>query len=295
MKFVESYSIEEYEILTDTGWQDVTHIYKTIPFKVWKVTLENGMYLECADDHLVFINGKEIFVRELTIGDALDTILGSSNVVEILQFEHEENMYDVTVPNGERFYSNGILSHNTQTTGAYVLWYSQFHADKFIGIASNKSSSAKDYLNRIKIMYEELPWWLKSGVKEYNKNSIEFENGTRVETAGTTEDTFRGRSCVPGYTQVIISNDKCIHNISINDAIDLMNEEPDLNWQIYTQDGYKNFDGFISQGFVNQLFRFHLIDGRTIDCTFAHRFLMKNGKYEYAYNIKPNDGFVINS
>jgi phage FluMu gp28-like protein len=43
-------------------------------------------------------------------------------------------------------------------------------------------------------MYEELPFYLKPGVVEYNKQSIEFENGSKIETAGTTEDTFRGRS-----------------------------------------------------------------------------------------------------
>lgn len=80
------------------------------------------------------------------------------------------------------------------TVGAFALWYAIFKPDKFIGIASNKASSSKDILRRVKIMYEELPFWLKPGVIEYNKQSIEFENGSKIETSATTEDTFRGRS-----------------------------------------------------------------------------------------------------
>ncbi|MFW6130730.1 MAG: terminase large subunit domain-containing protein, partial [Atribacterota bacterium] len=106
----------------------------------------------------------------------------------------------------------GLLSRQsgkTITTAAYVLWYACFHSDKFIGIGSNKASSAKDFLSRIRIMYEELPVWLKPGVVEYNKYSIVFENGTRIETAATTTDAFRGRSvnCVIGESKVCFIDD----------------------------------------------------------------------------------------
>ena len=76
----------------------------------------------------------------------------------------------------------------------YALWYAMFHADKTIGIVSNKQASAVDILNRFKIMYEELPFWLKPGVTEYQKLGIEFDNGTRILVSATSADAFRGRT-----------------------------------------------------------------------------------------------------
>ncbi len=82
----------------------------------------------------------------------------------------------------------------TTTVSVYALWYAMFHPDKTIGIVSNKQSSAVDILNRFKIMYEELPVWLKPGVREYQKLGIEFDNGTRILVSATSQDAFRGRT-----------------------------------------------------------------------------------------------------
>lgn len=78
--------------------------------------------------------------------------------------------------------------------GLYALWYASFNADKFIGIASNKEKSAIKILDRIKVMYKELPSWLKPGVLSFNKKSIEFENGSVISVSATTPDAMRGES-----------------------------------------------------------------------------------------------------
>lgn len=103
--------------------------------------------------------------------------------------------------------------------GAYALHYAIFNRDKFIGIVSNKEKSAKDILRRIKIMYQELPYWMKPGVIEWNKQSVEFDNGTRIEVSATSESAFRGRSinfllCVTGENEVTIK-DKITGEIKI--------------------------------------------------------------------------------
>jgi len=62
---------------------------------------------------------------------------------------------------------------------AYLLWLAIFHADKTIGIASNKLSGAKEIIARARFAYEELPSFLKPAVVSYNKFDIEFDNGSR--------------------------------------------------------------------------------------------------------------------
>lgn len=77
---------------------------------------------------------------------------------------------------------------------AYLLWYAIFNADKTVGVVSNNEEGAIDILDRIKIMYEELPDFLKPGIEEYNKKTILFENGTKIRARATSKDSFRGRT-----------------------------------------------------------------------------------------------------
>jgi hypothetical protein len=85
-------------------------------------------------------------------------------------------------------------SGKTTIVGSYCLWYAMFHENKVVGIVSNKESSAKMILARIKKMYEALPMWLKPGVTEYSKTFIAFDNGTKIIISATSEDAFRGES-----------------------------------------------------------------------------------------------------
>ena len=41
-KFEEIYDIEDYEIWTDTGWQDVVSIGKTIPYQIYHLILNKN-------------------------------------------------------------------------------------------------------------------------------------------------------------------------------------------------------------------------------------------------------------
>lgn len=82
------------------------------------------------------------------------------------------------------------------SAAAYLLWYAIFHFDKTILIASNKNSNAMEMIHRIKIAYENLPTWLKPGVLEdgWNKHSVGFDNGSRIVSEATSENSGRGMS-----------------------------------------------------------------------------------------------------
>ena len=36
-KFIDSYSVNDYEVLTEDGWQDIAAVHKTIPYEKWTV------------------------------------------------------------------------------------------------------------------------------------------------------------------------------------------------------------------------------------------------------------------
>jgi len=190
-EFEEIYDVLDYEIMTDTGWKDIKKVCKTIPYDVWNMELEDGKNLKCADNHIVFSEGKEVFIKDICIDDYIDTENGKSKCKTIYNTNIKENMYDIQV-DGKKYFSNGILSHNTTVAMVYVLWYAIFNSDKNIGIVSNKEKSAKSILRRFKNMYKELPAFLKPGVVRFAETSVEFDNGTVVTISATSEDAFRG-------------------------------------------------------------------------------------------------------
>lgn len=196
-KFLESFDVSEWEILTDTGFADITHSHKTIEYVVWEIVTESGKILKCADDHIIFDeNIQEIFAKDLIpLGSYVATIDGLELVLSVSCLGYSESMYDLTVesPN-HRYYTNGILSHNTTTAAAIILHYILFNKHKLVGLLANKGDSSREILDRIKLAYEALPDWLQSGVVTWNKGSIELENGCKVIAASTTSSSIRGKS-----------------------------------------------------------------------------------------------------
>lgn len=75
-----------------------------------------------------------------------------------------------------------------------LLWYAIFQDDTKIGISANKKDAAREIMERIQYAYEEMDYWLKPVVKDYNKFSMSFDNGSKIEAGATTESGFRGKS-----------------------------------------------------------------------------------------------------
>lgn len=80
--------------------------------------------------------------------------------------------------------------------GAFLLWYAMFHFEKTVLVASNKNDNAMEMIHRCKFMYEHVPHWLKCGLMDdgWNKHSLSFDNGSRIISQATSENTGRGLS-----------------------------------------------------------------------------------------------------
>jgi hypothetical protein len=94
-------------------------------------------------------------------------------------------------------FSINLLSRQmgkTTTAAGYLLWYAMFVPDSTILIAAHKYSGAQEIMQRVRYAYELMPDHIRAGVTNYNKGSIEFENGSRIVAQATTENTGRGMS-----------------------------------------------------------------------------------------------------
>lgn len=115
-KFINTWDIEDFQILTDDGFVDIKSLHETIPYIKYHIETFNGLTLDCADNHIVFDeNMNEIFVKNLRNEDKIMTANGIDTIICVECTNIEENMYDFELDenSNHRYYTNGILSHNT--------------------------------------------------------------------------------------------------------------------------------------------------------------------------------------
>lgn len=120
-KIIETQKVSDYEVLTDGGFVDIENLHTTIPYNVYELRTKSEKTLKCADKHIVFNHlMEEVFVVNLMPGDLIyiegeDGAAILDEVVEVKDLECEEEMYDLELSesSNRRYYTNGILSHNT--------------------------------------------------------------------------------------------------------------------------------------------------------------------------------------
>lgn len=143
--------------------------------------------------------------------------------------------------------------------GVIALWYAIFNKDKLIGITSYVEKEAIGVLDKIKIIYEELPEWLKPGVKEYNKKSIVFDNGSIIRVSATTKNAFRGKAlnCVTGETKICVCDDNenifytTMERVNLYNEDDTLEKKYQIKYQTKNLKNGKTYMGFYSTNDVN--------------------------------------------
>ena len=205
-KILYSIKTNNLKVKTDTGYQPVSEIHSTQPFDVYRIDLDN-YHLECADNHIVFDKYfNEVFVKDLKKGDYIITETGIQKINSISKKGYTLSMFDLTVdhPN-HRFYTNGILSHNTISASIFMLHTILFSNDKNIMIVANKGDTAVEIVDKIKSIYSLLPFFLKPGIKTWNQKSLTFENGCRIKTSA------RSKTPAIGFTIDVLYLDEFAH------------------------------------------------------------------------------------
>ncbi len=85
-------------------------------------------------------------------------------------------------------------SGKSTTIIAYLLHQVIFNDNINVAILANKSTTARDLLGRLQLAYENLPSFLQQGVLNWNKGSLELENGSKILAAATSSSAIRGGS-----------------------------------------------------------------------------------------------------
>jgi hypothetical protein len=239
LKFIEQQdlSLENIYVESENGtYIKVNKSFKTVPYEVWEAKLEDNYSIKCADKHILMDeDDNEIFCENLIINETkIKTKSGNKKVIDVINTNTRENMYDLELSDDSNhtYYTNDILSHNTTTSSAFMLIFTIFNKDKTVAIVANKQATSKEILDRIKLMYDYLPMWLKPGIIEWNKTSVKFDNGCKIIAAATSSDSIRGQSisCVSGETKITVrSKEYGVETITMEELKQrLLNDNPTI-------------------------------------------------------------------
>ena len=139
-------------------------------------------YKKCMDSPVYFV---ENYVKVISLDDGM---------VPFVLYPYQKDMFKQFQEN--RF--NVVLacrqSGKSISACAYLLWYVLFNPEKTVAILANKGATAREMLNRITLMLENIPFFLQPGSKALNKGSLEFSNNSRILAAATSGSSIRGMS-----------------------------------------------------------------------------------------------------
>jgi len=187
-KILNTISLLNIKAETDTGYETISNLHITQPYTHYHLITEN-FKLECADNHIIFDeNLNEVFVKDLKIGQKIQTRNGLEKVRLVLESRFKSSMFDTTINHdNHRLYTNGILSHNTISASIFMLHTLLFNNDKNVMIVANIRDTTIEIVDKIKSIYSLLPFFLKPGIKTWNQKSLTFENGCRIKTSARTK------------------------------------------------------------------------------------------------------------
>jgi len=139
-------------------------------------------FVKCSQDKVYFA---EKFMKIVHVDKGLMTIP---------LYEYQKNLLRTLSDHRFAIILQSRQSGKTTTLTVDLLHYILFNNHKTCAILANKGATAREILHRIKMAYEHLPKWLQQGVVEWNKGSIELENGSRILTAASSSDNIRGQA-----------------------------------------------------------------------------------------------------
>ena len=136
--------------------------------------------IKCLDDPKYFIS---TYLKIVTIDKGL---------VPFKMYDFQRTMVETFHDNRFTICKLPRQSGKSTIIVSYLLHYVLFNDNVNVAILANKSSTARDLLGRLQLAYEHMPKWLQQGVLNWNKGSIELENGSKIVAASTSSSAVRG-------------------------------------------------------------------------------------------------------
>ena len=139
-------------------------------------------FIKCSEDPIYFIQN---YVNIVSIDEGLVPFNMYPFQQNIVKSFHDNRFSICKLPR---------QSGKSTTVLSYLIHYILFNDQVNVAILANKASTDRDLLSRLQLAYEHLPSWLQQGVMNWNKGSLELENGSKILAASTSASAVRGGS-----------------------------------------------------------------------------------------------------
>jgi len=139
-------------------------------------------YLNCAQSPVHFMR-KYCKIQHPTKGKIKFDLY---DFQENMLTDFKENQYNIILKSRQ-------LGISTLSAG-YSLWLMLFHQDKNILVIAKDKDTAKNLVTKVRVMYENIPSWLKTTVDEDNKLSLRFKNGSQIKALSASPESGRSEA-----------------------------------------------------------------------------------------------------
>lgn len=215
------------KVKSANGWKKIKNIGITSPNSEKIIIKTENFELIGSPLHKVKFSNKWNFLKDLLVGDYVDTIYGSQKLISVECDNIKEDLWDIEV-DGEEYYSNGILSHNSSLLSSFdYTLYGKVKGmkKKWTTLSTLPNRINGELLNRIRFQSNSTDVEVKRGI---NPNILElWENGILNERAGKVNLDEK----IEDYIGMDIDTFKSFISLSINDFknfISLTNEEKQI-------------------------------------------------------------------
>lgn len=138
--------------------------------------------VRCSRDPIYFI---ETYCRIISLDEG---------IIPFRLYKYQKEMIKMYVESRFSLTLTARQMGKTAAMAAYILWFSIFHPTKTTAVLANKMDQAQEIMDRIRMAFEYLPFFLQHGVKVYNKRRVEFDNGSVIFSSATGASGIRGKS-----------------------------------------------------------------------------------------------------
>lgn len=183
------------------GYNGISNLKKVGVSANWTQEMMDE-WVKCAQDPIYFA---ERYIKIVHVDKGL---------IPICLYDYQKEVIENFGDNRKNIVLQSRQSGKTTTATCLILHYILFNEYKTVALLANKGDAALEIMGRIQLAYEYLPKWLQSGVVEWNKGSVELENGCKIIASATSGSAIRGKSvsllyideCVSGDTHITVRN-----------------------------------------------------------------------------------------
>jgi hypothetical protein len=139
-------------------------------------------YLKCVEDPIYFLKKYSIIQHP------------QKGKIKFNLYDFQAKTLDELIKNQYSIILKSRQLGISTLTAGYSLWLMLFFQDKNILVIAKDKGAAKNLVTKVRVMFHNLPSWLKTKVDEDNKLSFRLANGSQIKAVAATPEAGRSEA-----------------------------------------------------------------------------------------------------